>query len=57
MKIMKIIFDNSESAAPVAPLLLAKEEYAEELFDAMEAIEEAEENTEEEKPSGRGFGW
>jgi len=54
---MKIIFDNSESAAPVAPLLLAKEEYAEEPFDAMEAIEEAEENTEEQKPSGRGFGW
>jgi hypothetical protein len=54
---MKIIWDNNESAAPVAPLLLAKEEYAEELFDAMEAIEEAEEKTEEQKLSGRGFGW
>jgi hypothetical protein len=42
---MKIIWDNNESAAPVAPLLLAKEEYAEELFDAMEAIEESEEKS------------
>ncbi len=54
---MKIIWDNSESAAPVAPLLLAVEEKVEELFDAMEVIEEAEEKAEEEKPSGRGFGW
>jgi len=54
---MKIIFDNSESAAPVAPLLLAVEEQAEEFVDAMEAIEETEEKAEEEKPSGRGFGW
>ena len=51
---MKIIFDNSESAAPVAPLLLAVEEEAEKLSEAME---EAEEKTEEEKPSGRGFAW
>jgi hypothetical protein len=51
---MKIIWDNNESAAPLAPLLLATEEDTEAFFDAME---KAEDKTEEEKPSGRGFGW
>ena len=54
---MKIIWDNNESAAPVAPLSFATEEKAEEFIDAMEAIEEAEEKAEKEKPSGQGFGW
>ncbi len=45
---MKIIWDNNESAAPLAPLLLATEEDTEAFFDAMEEmIKEAEEGAEQ----------
>jgi hypothetical protein len=33
---MRLIFDNNESAAPLAPLLLATEEDTEAFFNAME---------------------
>ena len=35
---MKIIFDNNESAAPLAPLLHEKQEEVNELLDAIEEI-------------------
>ena len=44
---MKIIWDNNESAAPLAPLLLATEAEIERFFAEMEA-EIAEEDDEEE---------
>jgi hypothetical protein len=51
---MKIIWDNNESAAPLAPLLLAKEEKAEALFDAVDAL--IEEKEEKKQAPGQGFG-
>jgi hypothetical protein len=48
---MKIIFDNSESAAPVAPLLHGNEE-------EQNAPAPAEPETiEPPKPESKGFGW
>jgi len=45
---MKIIWENSESAAPVAPLVLETEAEIERFFAEMEAEITAEENDEEE---------
>ena len=45
---MKIIWDNSESAAPVAPLLLATEAEIERFFAEMEAEIAAEEDDDKE---------
>jgi hypothetical protein len=45
---MKIIWDNSESAAPVAPLVLATEAEIERFFAEMKAEIAAEEDDEEE---------
>lgn len=45
---MKIIWDNSDSAAPVAPLVLETEAEIERFFAEMEAEIAAEENDEEE---------
>jgi hypothetical protein len=45
---MKIIWDNSDSAAPVAPFVLETEAEIERFFAEMEAEIAAEENDEEE---------
>lgn len=45
---MKIIFDNSESAAPLAPLVLETEVEIERFFAEMKAEIDAEEDDDEE---------